>query len=135
MEGAQRGTSGRSDRVLGDAIAFAGAGGVTFLATPLVRRAAIRIDAVVYPDDRRVHDEPTPTLGGAAMMIAFLVAMGVASRLPQFHAVFSGSSEPLGVVLAAAVMFAVGLLDDLREVSAPAKLAGEAFAASVLFLL
>jgi UDP-GlcNAc:undecaprenyl-phosphate GlcNAc-1-phosphate transferase len=121
--------------VLGYAIAFAVAAGVTWLTTPLVRRAAIRIDAVVHPDDRRVHDEPTPTLGGAAMLIAFLAAMGVASRLPQFRAVFQGSSEPLGVVLAAGVMFAVGLLDDLREVSAPAKLAGEAFAASVLFLL
>ena len=48
------------------------------------------------------QDEPTPTLGGAAMLIAFLAAMGVASRLPQFHAVFQGSSEPLGVMLAAA---------------------------------
>ena len=121
--------------MLGYAIAFAVAAAVTFLTTPLVRRAAIRVHAVVHPDDRRMHETPTPTLGGAAMLVAFLVSMAVASRLPQFKAVFQGSSEPLGVVLAASVMFAVGMLDDLREVSAPAKLAGQAFAASVLFLL
>jgi UDP-GlcNAc:undecaprenyl-phosphate GlcNAc-1-phosphate transferase len=108
---------------------------VTFVMTPLVRKAAIRVGAVVHPDARRVHSTPTPTLGGAAMLVAFLVAMAVASQMRAFHAVFAGSSEPLGVVLAAAVMFAVGMLDDLREVSAPAKLAGQAFAASVLFLL
>jgi len=70
----------------------------------------------------------------AAMFLAFLAAMAVASRMHQFKGIFSGSSEPLGVVLAASVMFGVGLLDDLREVSAPAKLAGQVFAASVLYL-
>jgi UDP-GlcNAc:undecaprenyl-phosphate GlcNAc-1-phosphate transferase len=116
-------------------IVFGVAALVTFVMTPLVRRGAIRIGAVVHPDDRRVHLVPTPTLGGAAMLVAFLVAMGVAYQLRAFRPVFQGSSEPLGVVLAAAVMFAVGMLDDLREVSAPAKVAGQAFAASVLFLL
>jgi UDP-GlcNAc:undecaprenyl-phosphate GlcNAc-1-phosphate transferase len=37
-------------------------------------------------------------------------------------------------VLAAAIILAVGLLDDLREVSAPAKVAGQVLAASVLGL-
>jgi UDP-GlcNAc:undecaprenyl-phosphate GlcNAc-1-phosphate transferase len=60
--------------------------------------------------------------------------MALASRLGQFKDIFRGSSEPLGVVLGASVIFAVGLLDDLREVSAPAKLAGQVFAASVLYL-
>jgi UDP-GlcNAc:undecaprenyl-phosphate GlcNAc-1-phosphate transferase len=49
--------------------------------------------------------------------------------------VFEGSSEPLAVVLAASVMFAVGMLDDLLEVSPPAKMAGIVFSGSVLSLL
>src|SRR3954452_17880862 len=97
---------------------------VTFAVTPIVRRLAIRFGAVVKPGERRVHTIPMPTLGGAAMFIAFLVAMGVASQIPQFKdTVFNGSSEALGVVLGSAVIFGVGVLDDLREVSAPAKLA------------
>ncbi|MGH9067258.1 MAG: glycosyltransferase family 4 protein, partial [Acidimicrobiales bacterium] len=112
-------------------LAVAAAG--TYLLTFPVRRLAVRFGAVVLPDDRRVHDRPTPTVGGAGMFLAFLVAMVVASQLPQFHRAFQSSSEPLGVVIAASVIFAVGMVDDLREVSAPAKVAGMVLAASVLY--
>jgi UDP-GlcNAc:undecaprenyl-phosphate GlcNAc-1-phosphate transferase len=69
------------------------------------------------------------------MFGAFLLAMFVASRIPEFRPLFRGSSEPLGVVLAATVIFAVGVVDDFWEVSAPAKLAGQVLAGSVLYFL
>ncbi len=106
---------------------------VTYAATFGVRRLALQNGAVVQPDQRRVHDRPTPTVGGAAMLVAFLVAMGLASLLPYFHRQFAGSSEPIGVVLAALVIFAVGMVDDLRDVSAPGKVAGQVLAATVLY--
>jgi UDP-GlcNAc:undecaprenyl-phosphate GlcNAc-1-phosphate transferase len=124
-----------SDEALGFAIVFAVAAAVTFISTPLVRRLAVRVGAVVGPDERRVHKVPTPTLGGGAMFIAFLVAMAVAAQLDSFARVFHGSSEPLAVAISAAVIFAVGLLDDVREVSAPAKVAGMVLAGGVLSLL
>ena len=105
-----------SAEALSYGIAFAVAAVVTFITTPLVRRVAIRVGAVVGPEERRVHTVPTPTLGGAAMFVSFLVAMVVASRLSGFDNVFRGSSEPLAVALGATVIFAVGLLDDVREV-------------------
>ncbi|HKY75967.1 MAG TPA: MraY family glycosyltransferase [Acidimicrobiia bacterium] len=108
---------------------------VTWLLTPAVRRMAIRLGAVVSPDARRVHERPTPTLGGAAMYGGFLAALATASVLPQFRPVFRGTSEPLGLLIGATVMFAVGALDDLREVSPPAKLAGQVFSGSLLSLL
>src|SRR5919109_1142980 len=110
------------------------AGLVTWLLTPAVRRIAIRLGAVVSPDARRVHERPTPTLGGAAMYGGFLAAMAVASLLPGFRAVFRGTSEPIGLLVGATVMFAVGALDDLRDVSPPAKLAGQVFSGSLLSL-
>src|SRR2546430_581267 len=116
-------------------IVLAVAAFVTWLLTPTVRRVAIRLGAVVSPDHRRVHERPTPTLGGAAMYGGFLVAMAVASVLPKFRPVFRGTSEPVGLLVGATVMFAVGALDDLREVSPPAKLAGQVFAGSLLSLL
>jgi UDP-GlcNAc:undecaprenyl-phosphate GlcNAc-1-phosphate transferase len=124
-----------SEEALAYGIIFAVAAAVTFLTTPLVRRLAIRVGAVVGPDERRVHKVPTPTLGGAAMFIGFLVALVVASQLSIFANVFHGSSEPLAVVLSAAVIFAVGAVDDVREVSAPAKVAGMVLAGGVLSLL
>ncbi len=110
---------------------------VTFALTFVTRRLAIRFGAVVMPDpdnSRRVHTRPLPT-SGASLFLGFLAAMAVASRFEPFRAVFEGSSEPLAVVLAGSVMFAVGMLDDLLEVSPPAKMAGIVFSGSVLSLL
>jgi UDP-GlcNAc:undecaprenyl-phosphate GlcNAc-1-phosphate transferase len=121
--------------MLGYGIVFGVAALVTFALTPVVWRVSIKIGAVVVPDERRIHLRPTPTLGGAAMLLALFAALGVAWFLPQFRPVFESSSEPLGVVIAAAIIFGVGLLDDLREVSAPAKVAGQVLAGSVLGLL
>jgi UDP-GlcNAc:undecaprenyl-phosphate GlcNAc-1-phosphate transferase len=106
----------------------------TFALTPLVRKLAVRIGAIVPPNPRGVHSRAMPTLGGAAMFLGFLVAMAVASQIPQFSEMFDGSSEPAGLMLGAGVMFAVGALDDLRDVSPPAKIAGMVLAGSLLSL-
>ncbi|MGH9226636.1 MAG: glycosyltransferase family 4 protein [Acidimicrobiales bacterium] len=114
------------------AVVFGVAALVTWVLTPPVWRLAIRWGAVVKPDERRIHLRPTPTLGGIAMLAGLLAAMAVASLLPDLQPVFENSSEPLGLVLAALVILAVGALDDVRDVSAPAKVAGQVLAGSVL---
>ena len=108
----------------------------TLLMTPIVRLLAIRFGAVVQPssDARHVHTKATPTLGGAAMFVGFLAAMAVASHMAQFRDMFADNSEPVGLLLGAGVMFVTGALDDLIEVSPPAKLAGQVLAASLLWL-
>jgi UDP-GlcNAc:undecaprenyl-phosphate GlcNAc-1-phosphate transferase len=100
-----------------------------------IRHLATRAGFVVEPDERRVHSHVTPYGGGAAMFLAFLVAFLVASQLGQLHGLFAGSSEPLGLVLGAGVIFVVGFIDDVREMSAPAKMAGQVLAAMVLVFL
>ena len=116
----------------GYAIVFVVAALATYLLIFPVLALAKRIGAVVQPDARRVHERPTATIGGVAMVGGFLVAMVLAYLLPQFRSTLHSSTEGLGVVLAAVVMAGVGFLDDLREVSAPAKVAGQVLAASIL---
>lgn len=111
------------------------AGSTTFTLTPLVRRLALRVGAVVAPDERRVHQSPTPTLGGLAMYGGLIAAIVTATFIPQFDSVLNGTSEAWGVVLGATVMIFVGVIDDLREVSAPAKVAGQVLAGSVMSIL
>jgi len=105
---------------------------VTLVTTPLFRWLSFRLDVVAKPDARRVHTTPTALLGGAAILIGFLAGMATAWRSSDFADVFAVSTVPLGVVLAALVIFAVGQIDDLREVSPPAKLAGTVLAGSIL---
>ena len=109
-----------------------GAALVTVASTPLFRRLSFAVGAVQRPDERRVHTQPTALLGGAAILLGFLAGMGVAWQTDRFDEVFRASSVPLGVVLASLVIFAVGQIDDLREVSPPAKIAGTVFAGSIL---
>ncbi len=110
------------------------AAGVTVLTVPTFRIYAQARGHVVEPDERRPHERPTPTLGGGAMYLGFLAAMAVAWLSGWFDATFSGSTEPLAIVACATLAYLVGLIDDIREISAPAKLAGLILAASTLVL-
>ena len=106
---------------------------VTFIATPLTVRLALRRGWVVAPDERRVHQVPTPHVGGIAMFLGFVVALALAWRMGRFSPIFNNNSEPMGVLLAALVIFATGLVDDVREISSPAKVTGTVLAG--LFLV
>ncbi len=108
------------------------AAAVTFVLTPFVGRAARRLGWMVQPDARRVHEHPTPDVGGIALFIGFLAAMAVASVMDRFSPLFEGNSEPLGVVLACSVVFLVGLIDDIVELPPVAKVTGTVVAGSVL---
>lgn len=113
---------------------FAIAVGVTFLVTPIMRRIADRLDVVSLPSDRTVHAAAMPMLGGVAMLVGLLAAMGVAWGSGSFPAMFEDPSTSLGVVLGAIVLCFVGTLDDVRDVSAPAKTAGVVLGGSVMYL-
>jgi UDP-GlcNAc:undecaprenyl-phosphate GlcNAc-1-phosphate transferase len=107
----------------------------TFVLTFPLRRLATRMSFVAKPDERRLHPRPIPYGGGLAMFLAFIIAMIIAGRVGHLSGIFQGSSEPLGVVLGAAVILAVGLVDDVHEISAPAKVAGQVLAAMCLVFL
>ncbi len=111
---------------------FAAAALTTLVSTPLAGRLAVRIGAIAIPDDRRVHERPTPTLGGLGILAGFLAGMFVGWRFGGYEAIFTAPTVPLGVVIAGLIVYAVGAIDDVREISAPAKTAGTVLAGSVL---
>ena len=49
----------------------------TFLTVPLVKRLAIKLDAVDYPSKRRINTKPIPRLGGTAVFLGLVVACTV----------------------------------------------------------
>jgi UDP-GlcNAc:undecaprenyl-phosphate GlcNAc-1-phosphate transferase len=106
---------------------------VTLVANPLARRFALALNYAAQPDERKVHQVVTPYGGGAAMFLGLSASFLTAEILPVSRAVINSSHETLGVVLAAGVMFVVGVVDDFREMSAPAKVAGQVLAATILY--
>jgi len=109
------------------------AAGATAALTVPAKRIAIKVGYVSHPGPRSVHNRPIAYGGGAAMLMGFLVAVLAAAAIPALRHVFTDSPEMMGVVLAAGAMFSVGLIDDVRDMSAPAKMAGQVLAASILY--
>ncbi len=107
----------------------------TAIAVPPLRMLSRRTGVLAQPGDRTVHATPTPILGGTALFIGLLAALAVASQMDDFAPVFDAPGNVLGVVAAATVMWLTGLIDDIRDVSAPAKLAGMVLAGSLLTLV
>lgn len=107
----------------------------TAVSVPPLRMLSRRTGVLAQPGDRTVHATPTPILGGTALFIGVLAGLVAASLMDDFAPVFDAPGNVLGVVAAATVMWLTGLIDDIRDVSAPAKLAGMVLAGSLLTLV
>ncbi|WP_337061666.1 glycosyltransferase family 4 protein [Kineococcus sp. G2] len=108
------------------------AAAVTYLTTPLVRRLAQRVGAVTPLRERDVHSVPVPRMGGVAMLLGLAAALLVASRIPFTSRVFDASPGPQWVLVGAAIVCAVGVADDIVQLDAVTKLAGQVLAAGVM---
>lgn len=120
------------------AVGFVGAV-VTYLVTPMVLDLSKRIGAVDQPNDRKVHAVPTPTLGGGALFAGFLAALAIAATLAPFRGSFRPllvwpSPEVVAIVVGAAIIFVLGVVDDMKGLQAPVKLSGQLLAAGFVFL-
>jgi UDP-GlcNAc:undecaprenyl-phosphate GlcNAc-1-phosphate transferase len=107
---------------------------VTFLATPVVRVAAIRLRMMAAPRERDVHVIPTPRGGGVAMYLGVAAAILVATRLPALQRTFN-DSQTVGVLIAGGLICLLGVLDDRFSLDALTKLTGQIAAAGVMVIL
>ena len=110
------------DRAL---IAFVLALALTAALTPLVARLARRVGALDPVQERGLASEPTPLLGGLAILAGVLVA-GVL-LLPA-------TTEMRGILIAALLITVVGLLDDLIDMPPQLKLLGQVAAGLICVL-
>lgn len=110
-----------------------------YLITPGALRLSVRLGAVDIPDDRKVHAVPTPRLGGIAIFAGVVIGLGVASGLAPFRASIRPllawpPSEPVAIAIGAAIVFLIGLIDDMKGLSPSTKFAGQILAAGFVFL-
>jgi UDP-GlcNAc:undecaprenyl-phosphate/decaprenyl-phosphate GlcNAc-1-phosphate transferase len=111
------------------------AAAVTFLLTPVARRIAIRTKAVATPRDRDVHAVATPRMGGVAIFAGFALSLFIAARLPSLNRSFDTGPDIPWIVISAAIICAVGILDDKYELDSLTKLAGQVLATGLMVTL
>ena len=105
---------------------------VTAIMTPIVGMFARQVGWMATPDERRSHPEPTPDVGGIAFFLALVAAIAVAWQMDRFDPLFRNNSELVGVIIAGLIVFVLGFVDDIHEVSAPMKVTGVVVAALAL---
>ncbi|SNS53065.1 UDP-GlcNAc:undecaprenyl-phosphate GlcNAc-1-phosphate transferase [Micrococcales bacterium KH10] len=106
---------------------------VTFLLTPLARWIATKAGAYTAVRDRDVHSVPTPRLGGLAMLGGLAAAFALASQTPFLEPIFEESgSTAWGVILGAALVCLIGVVDDIWDLDWMIKLVGQVLAAGVM---
>lgn len=110
------------------------AGATTYLLAGLFRRVALRTGAVARVRDRDVHAVPIPYFGGLAMLGGYGAATLLSAQLPFLGKDSLVTHDSVAILIAGAVICAVGVVDDLLELPAMAKLAGQVLAAGVVVL-
>jgi UDP-GlcNAc:undecaprenyl-phosphate GlcNAc-1-phosphate transferase len=98
-------------------VAVASAFVLAFAITPYVRRLALRLNVLDRPaaaPDRKVHQQPTPLLGGFAIFTTFFVVVfGIVTLFPDLL-----NSLPMkaltGLFLGSVILMIGGALDDIR---------------------
>ena len=119
-------------------IVFLVAGTVAFCMVPASKRIAYRLGAIDYPSNRRINTEPIPRCGGIALYCGFLAACLVIYVGCAFFDWGAGGLLALQEIdclilfVGVSLMFCVGLIDDIVQLSPAVKLLGQILAAVVV---
>jgi UDP-GlcNAc:undecaprenyl-phosphate GlcNAc-1-phosphate transferase len=103
-------------------LAFLAAATIAWLLVPYAERLAFRVGAIDPPKERGLHDRPMPRLSGLAIFAGIEVAGWI--FLPA-------DGETRSILLGAAAIAAVGVVDDVQPLPALPKLIGQVAAATI----
>jgi len=109
---------------------------VTLLLTPVVRKVSLRFGLVDSPGERKVHTREVPRLGGVALLAGFASSAGLYALGETYlgwpAAMGSNTTVIAGCLGGMAVVFAVGLFDDIYTLRPGQKFIGQLAAAGIL---
>ncbi|GAW93130.1 glycosyltransferase family 4 protein [Calderihabitans maritimus] len=103
--------------------AMVAAFGIALLVTPFIRKVAISMGAVDIPNERKIHKEPMPRMGGLALYLAFVIPVLLIQPLDR---------PLMGLVAGGSIILVLGLADDFFGISPSVKLLGQVIGALVL---
>ena len=90
---------------------------VSLLVVPIARRLSYRLQVTSIPGGRRQERIAMPKLGGLAIVIGFIAAVLAAQLLPVPRQDPAETQRLAGLILGGLLIFAVGVIDDLRDLN------------------
>ena len=109
--------------------AFASALIFSLVLVRVFRWVGIKHSIVAKPREDRWHKSPTPILGGVGIVLAFLVSL-ICTYLWDRELDWGH----FGLLVGSLIIFGLGLYDDIKKLSPPAKLIGQILAAATVIL-
>lgn len=98
----------------------------TAILTPAAIWLAPKIGGVDIPkDNRRIHTRPVPRVGGIAIFVGVTLSIGIILARDNM--------QLTGILIGGAIIFILGLIDDLKNLPPVVKLLGQIAAAAVVY--
>ena len=108
------------------------------LVTPLVRRLALQVGMLDRNDDRRMHADPKPRIGGLAVFLGFSFALfttvGFALQATKLFHRTEDIHSFFGLLFGGTLILMVGVWDDVMGMSSRAKLFAQTIVALISML-
>ena len=98
---------------------------LVFFGTPFVKKLAYKVNALDKPEDRKVHTQMMPRLGGLAICLGFWLAVLLTQEMTR---------ELYGLLAGGLLITLVGIVDDIKGVSPRMKLLIQILAASLVMM-
>lgn len=96
---------------------------VSLILTPIVIKVSHKLGVVDQPNFRKVHKNPTSVLGGTVILLSFLLGIWLGHPI---------ETEVKPLVIGAVLIYLVGLIDDIYDLTPIIKLLGQVIAALVV---
>lgn len=112
------------------AVALVVSGALTMLLTPLALELALRRGILDWPGPNKSQAEAVPYLGGVVMVVVFSAVVLAAAAYRPYAADLGALGVTLGLGVGVALL---GLVDDLRTLAIPPRLAIETVAGIVVY--
>jgi len=101
---------------------------LSLVLTPIVKKIAIKMGAIDLPDERKVHKEIMPRMGGLAIYLAFVISYLSLVMFDLFEPVRFINAFLIG----STIVVATGVIDDKYQISPKQKLLGQIIAAFIV---
>lgn len=96
---------------------------IAYFSTPLFRKLALKFKILDKPGRRKIHKESIPLLGGLAVYLSMILGLVLD---------FANLRFLLGILIGATLILIMGVIDDIRGLSAQFRLIGQVVATLII---